>query len=908
MGEVYRATDSRLGRDVALKILPAAFALDPDRLARFKREAQVLASLNHPHIAAIYGFEELDGVKALVLELVDGPTLADRIAQGPIPVDETLPIARQIAEALEAAHEQGIIHRDLKPANIKFRPDGAVKVLDFGLAKALDVGSASLSNERRNGVVTVSPTITTPAMTELGVILGTAAYMSPEQAKGRAADKRCDIWAFGCVLFEMLTGRRAFEGEDVSDTLASVLKSEPDWAALPIETPAAIRALLRRCLEKDRRRRLGGVSAALFAIDEQADLSATIPRGRGSPTRATLWKRAIVAALTSAIGVALVMIAMSTVSRSPAAVVARFSYAMPDAEHFTDLFLPAVAISPDGSEIAYVANQRLHVRPLSELTARTLPGTEATTNMGGPVFSPDSASIVYWTRTGPGNTTGLNVVGVLKRVATSGGASVTIAQINNVPHGISWYRDALIIGQMNQGIVRVPAIGGKPEVLVRVNSGEAAVMPQMLPGGDAVLFTLMTEPPEARSSLDTWDRARIVVQSLKSGERRTLVEGGSGGRYLPTGHLVYALSGSLFAVRVDIKRLEVVGSPVPIVEGVLRTGVAILWTGSAHFSVSDSGSLVYIPGPTAPSQEQRELVVMDRTARIESLKLPARPYESPRVSPDGKRLAVHTDDGKEAIVWTYDLSGATSMRRLTLEGKNRFPIWSPDGQRVAFQSDRERDAAIFAQRADGSAPAERLTKADEGTAHLPESWSPDGKTLLFTQTRGSTSTLWAFSFENRKAAPFDAEPSTARSSASFSPDGRWVAYGVRKPDALSQIVVQPFPATGAKYVISDDGFRPQWSPDGRELIFERRQQAVAASVSTTSGFAVGNPVALALAAERITAPLAIGRPVDMMPDGRRFVAVVSAGDATTARGTSSARQIQIVLNWTVELKQRVPAR
>jgi serine/threonine-protein kinase len=424
MGEVYRATDTKLGRAVAIKVLPEAFVHDAERLARFEREAQLLASLNHPNIAAIYGFERSNSVHALVLELVEGPTLADRIAQGPILLDEALPIARQIAEALEAAHEQGIVHRDLKPANIKLRHDGVVKVLDFGLAKALEPVSPIGAD------MTASPTITSPAMTRIGVILGTAAYMSPEQAKGRAADKRSDVWAFGCVLYEMLTGRRAFEGEDVSDTLAAVLRGEPDWAALPLDVPPLIRALLQRCLQKDRKRRVADVSAVLFAIDEQAALaaSATETLSIAAPRR-PLWRQAAAVLVAAILTGALVGIAVWNVRPStPSPTIARFPYTLPEGQQFVDDTRPIqtnyaqlLAISPDGAQMVYVANCRLYLRSLSELEARPVIGTEITQGaLGFPVFSPDGGSIAFWS--GDGTT------GAIKRIAVTGGVAVTICQ------------------------------------------------------------------------------------------------------------------------------------------------------------------------------------------------------------------------------------------------------------------------------------------------------------------------------------------------------------------------------------------------------------------------------------------------------------------------------------------------
>ncbi|MBI3264101.1 MAG: protein kinase, partial [Acidobacteria bacterium] len=520
MGQVYRAHDTKLGRDVALKVLPESFAHDPDRVARFRREAQVLASLNHPHIAAIYGLEEANGSQFLVLELVEGETLTQRLKAGVLPLDEALSIARQIAEALEAAHEKGIIHRDLKPANIALTADSQVKVLDFGLAKALDPAPvADLSH---------SPTLTVAA-TQAGVILGTAAYMSPEQAKGRAADKRSDVWAFGCVLYEMLTGRRAFEGEDVSDTLAFVLTKEPDWRRLPIETPAPISKLLRRCLQKDRNERLADASDARLEIqDALTPPAADAVAAGGAPTAAVRPAR-LAWALVGVLAVVVVLLAVPnsrhvTEAPAPARHLARFSLPLPEGQRFTAGGRQLVAISPDGTQMVYMASQRLYLRSMSELESRVISGTESTVAPSHPVFSPDGRSVVFW-----------NGDQTLKRIAVSGGAPVTICQADN-PYGVSWSTDGILFGQGTKGIMRVSASGGKPEVLVQVKGDELAHGPQMLPGGQAVLFTLATG-----TGADRWDKAHVVVQSLRSGERKTLIEGGSDARYLPTGHLVYAL-------------------------------------------------------------------------------------------------------------------------------------------------------------------------------------------------------------------------------------------------------------------------------------------------------------------------------------------------------------------------------
>lgn len=889
MGEVYRATDTNLKRQVAIKVLPQTVAADSERLARFQREAEVLAALNHPHIAHIFGLEKADGSIALVMELVEGPTLADRLAHGALPLEEALPIAKQIAEALEAAHEQGIIHRDLKPANIKVRPDATVKVLDFGLAKAMaPTGAMSPS-------ASVSPTITTPAMTQAGIILGTAAYMSPDQAKGRTADKRSDLWAFGCLLYEMLAGKRAFAGDDVSDTLAAVLRGDPDWTALPATTPAPIRRLLRRCLEKDRKKRLADAADAGLEIEEAltGTLDTVTPPVSTVVMAQPRWRRAVPIAVGVMLGGALIGAAVLSVrplTPSPP-IVTRFAITLPEGQRLTTgTNRQLVAISPDGTQMVYGANGRLYLRSSADLEARPIPGTDMPGAVAtNPVFSPDGRSVAF--------SSGFDRT--LERIAVSGGAATTICQMDP-PFGMSWGADGIVFGQNGKGIMRVSENGGKPELLVGIKNDEVMSGPQMLPGGEALLYTLTN----GTTGVAPWDLAHIIVQSLKSGERKIVVEGGSGARYVPTGHLVYALGGSLFAVPFDVKRLEVTGGPVPIVEGVSRE----LITGTAQFSFANAGSLLYLPGPTSTSPSRRDLALLDRKGGTERLKIAPGPYEHPRISPDGKWLAFGTDDGKEAIVSIYKLSGASSTRRLTFGGNNRFPIWSADGQRVAFQSDREGDLGIFWQHADGSGTAERLTKAEQGTSHVPESWSPKGERFSYSVIRGADASLWIFSVREQKAEPFDDLRSSYLLDSVFSPDGQWVAYTIRgRQSAAPAVYVQPFPATGALYQISknDSGHHPLWSPDGKALFyFPGADQLVAVSVTTRPSFTFGNSTAVPGGFPSNTTPQA-PRNHDIALDGR-FITVVESGQ--TPSGAPAAQQIQVVLNWTEELKRLVPTR
>jgi eukaryotic-like serine/threonine-protein kinase len=919
MGEVYRARDTRLNRDVALKLLPEIFASDPERLHRFQREAQVLASLNHPNIAAIYGLEGEVGLGrreglaaaqcAIVMELIEGPTLAE-VEPRRIPLDEALPIATQLARALEAAHEKGVIHRDLKPANIKLTPDGTVKVLDFGLAKMLEPETGGTRRDVAQGfsaaVATHSPTITTPAMTQLGVILGTAAYMSPEQAKGKAADKRSDLWAFGCVLFEMLTGKRAFEGEDVSDTLALVLRGEPDWTALPSEIPQSLSTLIKRCLKKDSRQRVGDIAAALFVL-EQPLLPSDVARPATSSSRSS-WKPLAWGVAVAAAAAALTSLGWwSLRSVPPRPIVARFSISLPEDQRLVSTNVGVLAISPDGTKMAYLANRSLYLRNLTSLEAKaiSISGVETVAN---PVFSPDGESIAFYSPRAQ----------VLRKVSVTGGAAVTLCEAVP-PNGISWGASGIVFGQRDKGIMRVSPSGGKPEVLAAVQPPEQAAAPEILPDSDSLLFTVASGSIAGR---DFWDTARIVVQSLKTGERRTLIEGGSDAHYLQTGHVLYFIEGVMFARPFDVRRLQVTGGQIPVVEGIKRGAgnVTVATAGflfpAAQFGVSANGSLVYVPGPAALSSLQQELVMADRTGASTKLKAAPGPYQHPRVSPDGKRIAFETNDGKDANVWILDVAGGSSPRRLTFEGKNRFPIWSRDGQWVAFQSDREGDLGIFRQRVEGTqGTVERLTTAPAETSHAPESWSPTSDLLTYSITKGREASLGVLSLNDRKTTALSGiEKTTTWPNATFSPDGRWLAYSSRPlGQTRNTIYVEPFPQTGVKFqVTTADGHFPAWSPDGRELFFldpsrpaNGRVGLVAVKINARPDLAVGDVVQIPRAFY-VTAP-GIGRTrtYDVMPDGR-FLGIIEEG--LSPAGTAAGAQIQVVLNWLEELKQRVPVK
>ena len=882
MGEVYRARDTKLGRDVAIKVLPEAFLFDPDRVARFEREARVLASLNHPNIAALYGMEESGGRHFLVMELVEGETIAERLRRGPIAPEHALRFAHQMADALEAAHEKGVVHRDLKPANVKITPDENVKVLDFGLAKAFD----PVGRGPADALATNSPTLSMMA-TEAGMILGTAAYMSPEQANGRQADHRSDVFSFGAVLYEMLTARQPFQGETVPEILASVLVREPDFSALPPNLNPRLLELLRRCLEKNPKRRwqaVGDLRAEIEAI--AAAPRAVTPASQVIALQQPLWKRAVpvvagvalASALTSALW-------WSFRPSTPPPIVTRFTLTLPEGQAFTGNTRHVLAISKDASKLVYVANNRLYLRLMSDLDARPIAGIE-TKNPVDPVFSPDGQSLAFFSGT------------ALERIPVSGGTGVQICPVDTL-YGMTWDNSGILFGS-SKGVIQVAATGGAPRTVVAVKSGEFASSPQLLPDGRTVLFTLTSR----EASAQTVD-AKIVVRSLQSDEQKVLIDAGSDARYLSTGHIVYAVGGVLFAVPFNPQRLEVTGGPVPVVEGVRPVSAAAFGGAIGQFALSDNGLLAYIPG--APSA-RGGLTSLDDSGKVEPLKLPPGSYEAPHISPDGKHLAFGTDDGRQqADIWVYDLGGASASRRLTFGGKNRLPIWSADGDRIAFQSDREGDLGMFWQRADGSGSAERLTKPEQGTSQIPESWSPKGDTFSFSQiiTGSGAATLWTFSLREKKATRFGNLQNRAPFNSAFSPDGRWIAY-TRRPqeEQLPSVYVELFPPTGGRYEVGTRGsHHPLWSPDEKRLFFFPAGGSVllaAASVVTQPTFTFGDPTPIPGAFATNTA--AEGpRNHDIAPDGKHLI-LVDQG----AQFTSVFNEIRFVQNWFEELKQRVP--
>jgi Protein kinase domain/WD40-like Beta Propeller Repeat len=881
MGEVYRARDTRLGRSVAVKVLSEAFAKDPERIARFEREAKVLASLNHSNIAALHGFEQSGETHFLVMELVQGETLAERISRGPIPAEEALTIAHQMAEALEAAHEKGIVHRDLKPANVKITPEGKVKVLDFGLAKAMESAPAyaNLSN---------SPTLSVMA-TNAGMILGTAAYMSPEQARGENTDGRSDIFSFGCVLYEVLTGRQGFQGRTVSDILASVLARELDFSMLPARLNPKISQLIRRAVEKEPKRRWQAVG------DMRVEIEAAManPYEEAAVSR-PLWKRAIPIVVTAVV----VATAMAGIMWNPRttrpAGLTRFPFVIPEGERFTRTGRHVVAISPDGANLVYVANNQLYLRTMAEMESRPIQGTNLDADT--PFFSPDGRWVGFHSA----------AESKIKKIATAGGTSVTICD-SPLPYGATWTTEGqVLIGAGPAGILRVSENGGKPETVVSVKAGEVAHGPELLPGGKAILFTLANG-----TSSDRWDKGQIVVQSLKSGERKTVWEGGSDARYVPTGHIVYASGSTLLAIPFDVQNLTRTGGPVPVIEGVFRANPTA--TAAAHFDFSQSGSMVYVPGTADNSNAGRILALVDRSGARKPIPVPPAPYFQPRISPNGKQLVVSTDDGKDAVVWVYDLAGTTSMRKLTFGGDDRFPLWSRDGQRVAFQSKRGGDVGLFWQRADGNGSAERLAKPEQKQTlgYSPDSWSLDGRTLIFSSVGGNDTAIWSISTE-RDAKPkvLIDTPSKRDEFSSISPDGHWIAY-TSYETGPAEIYVQTFPPTSAKYQLTTTGgFLPTWSPDGKQIFFVQGRFGVGRialiDVQTQPSFVFSKPTPLPIEGIIQNGGAGMPRGYDITPDGKQFVVMLPPSEAEAA--TRQVQQIHVTLNWFEELKQRVAVK
>ena len=856
MGEVYRARDTKLQRDVALKSLPELFAIDPERLARFRREAQVLASLNHPHIGSIYGFEEGAGVHALVLELVPGPTLADRIAQGALPIDEAIVTAGQIIDALDAAHAQGIVHRDLKPANVKIRPDGTVKVLDFGLARAIESDPASVAAIQ-------TPTITSPAMTQRGIILGTAAYMSPEQARGKVVDKRSDIWAFGAVVFEMLTGKRAFEGEEISDTLANVLRVEPDWKALPSNTPEAIRRLLRRCLEKDPKCRLHDISDARLELAEPDSVEAAVAVAAPGTARERL------AWATLALSLAGVLAYMFFSEPRPTEVL-RFHVSAPEQSTFGSSSgigrldgTSGASLSPDGTQLIFGATMQtgatqLWLRRLDSLTSRRLDGTD---NGMMAFWSPDSKSIGFFSG------------GKLKTLQVADGSVQTICDVATPPRGGTWGSlDQIVFSAgVPPKMLRVPARGGVAVPIASIE-GPMPRWPSFLADGRHFLYWAVV-PSTATSGL--------FVGSTESGfVPRHIVATDSNGR-VASNHLIYARGDALVRQAFDDRRLQVTGEATPIAELVLRSPAV----GRADFTVSESGVLAYRAGVNLPTQ----FAWFDRSGKFIQTVGPPGNYRTPDLSPDGSRVAFTDVNARD--IWILDLERGTSSRFTSSPLGETAPAWFPDGKKIVYRAD---GAGLFEKDVTGTGTEVKVWS--EPVAG-PSQVSADGKWIVyFAIVKDRAHDIFVMpTTGDRKPQSVIATP-FAEVEPQLSPDGRWLAYASNETGRY-EIYVQPFPTTGTRWQVSNAGGRQAtWRKDGKELFFVADEGAKFYAVDIVhkpDRFDFGVPRFLFDMRANVFNTL---RSYIPSPDGQRFLINMTRETANSP--------INIVHNWTADIDKR----
>jgi eukaryotic-like serine/threonine-protein kinase len=872
MGEVYRARDTKLRREVAIKVLPPALTADATRLARFEREARLLAALNHPNIATIHGFEELGSsgdagpttVTALVMELIDGQTIADRFRGARVPLNEALRIARQIADALDAAHEKGIIHRDLKPANVAVTSAGLVKVLDFGIAKlapSTEPGDASAVT------LTIEPT-------SEGMVVGSAAYMSPEQARGQNVDKRTDIWAFGCVLYEMLAGRAAFARATVTDTLTAVLEHQPDWTALPPATPPHVRGVLRRCLEKDVRRRARDIGDVRMELEEADPAAGTAGATGGDNARrgVLVWAIATAAIAAVAIIAVLAWIARDPVPVADPAVTRTTLTLAPNQELDTGGGAAPLAISPDGRRLAYVAvadgRTQLYVRSLDAFEPRAIAGTDGAQY---PFFSPDGGSVAFFADRR------------LKRVSMQGGSPVTVCDVPTLGRGGTWGADETIVFDPGDaGLLRVSAAGGQPEPLT---SRDPAIdrdnlsWPHFLPDGRTLLVTT-----GRFGSLG----AGIAALSLETGAWQRLGTG-SQAQYLPAGFLVYhaqhVREGELHAVPFDARTLTVRGAPVAVADSVFRAQDG----GGVYYAVAHNGTMVFTPGGYA-----RTLVRVDRHGRRTPLLDERRGFRRPNISPDGLKVAV-TIDPRPSQIWVYDLARKSRIA-LATDGHNHMPLWTPDGQRIAYSSDPGSSSPpldIFWRAADGGTAAERLLRRDG--AQYPTSWTADGRQLIFEDGAPNGYDIWTL--------PLSGEPrpliATAASElgGQLSPDGRWLAYQSNESGRF-EVYVRPFPnVNDGKWTISTvGGQHALWSENGKELFYAAGSAVMRVAVDTRGPrFTAGAPELL------FNGPFDINYTnYALAKDGSHFIMVEVDPNARPT-------QVSVTLNWAQDVERLTSA-
>jgi Tol biopolymer transport system component len=871
MGEVYRARDSRLARDVALKVLPEAFARDPDRMVRSEREAKVLASLNHPNIASLYGLEESNGARALVMELVEGPTLSARIKQGSLPLAEALTVVKQIAEGLEYAHERGIIHRDLKPSNVKLTPDGQVKILDFGLAKALD--GETTEEDLRN-----SPTLSAAA-TRAGVLLGTAAYMSPEQARCKRVDRRTDIWAFGCVLYEMLSGLPAFAGETTSDILACVIRSEPDWSSLPASVPSRLRELLRRCFQKDPKQRLQAIGEARVTIEEvlagSPEVTAFTAR---TDARLKLRERLAWFTAVALLMIVALLLAIGYFSRTPKPAQPILSQiGPPENTKFVLAGLSAgpPVVSPDGNWLAFAARsadgrQVLWVRSLDGTTEQALAGTEGATF---PFWSSDSRSLAFFAN------------GKLNRIDASGGPLLALCDAVSGRGGSWGPDDTVLLALLSGPILRVPASGGTPQPVTKLTGSLNQFShrwPQFLPDGRHFLFL-----GQATSSGDS----TIYVGSLDGGEPKVLLRNESNAMYAPPGYLLFLRQETLLAQPFNANKLQLAGEAAPLAgHGGVDSTMA-----KGNFSVSENGILVYANGTMSDAR----LLWFDRSGKQLAETAGVDLYGFPRISPDGRKLAVSKlSAASSSGIWIFDLNRNTSSRLTFLAGKDAMPVWSPDGKFIAFASNQGANRHIDQQAADGSGTATPLVAA-QGDEILP-SWSSDGRYLLFQSHSNQGNSPWeiwaAPLFGDRKTFPVAQNPHFLQGDAALSPDGKWLAYDTDETGRL-EVYLMPFRHGGGKWQLSTSGGGcSRWRADGKELFYmsldnklmsvEISEQASSVVIGKVQPLFQANPV-----------PRAPECMYDVTPSGQKFVVVTLALEP-------GSHPLTLALNWPALLKKQ----
>ena len=867
MGEVYRAKDTRLGRTVAIKILPAQFSADPVRKQRFEREAKTISSLNHPHICVLYDVGHQDGTDYLVMECLEGETLATRLEKGRLPLEQVLKYGAQIADALDKAHRSGLVHRDLKPSNIMLTPSGA-KLLDFGLAKPV---APVLTGATLTGATPHSP------MTEEGTIVGTFQYMSPEQVEGKELDGRSDIFSLGAVVYEMVTGKEAFCGKSHLSVASAILEKEPDpiTSAKPL-TPPALNHAIRKCLEKlpdERWQSASDLASELRWVTESGSqlwATSTAPAKEiGARWRTgTLWS-ALALLLATVIG-----LVVWHAKPAPPRPVSRAVITLPPGQKLAGLDQAALALSPDGTQLAYVAvqggTQQIYLRAMDSLEARPVPGTEGAVN---PFFSPDSQWLGFFAGQ------------KLKKISVSGGTSVSLSDAAQ-SFGASWGSLGTIAFSPLQvsTIQQVSEAGGLPQPLTKFEKGEISHRrPGFMPDGKALLFA-------SGPNTFNWNTGQIVVQRVGTAERRILMKGVIHPNYAPSGHLLYVQGGNLMAAPFDPERLSITGAAVPVVEGLLHS----ITSGAAQYTISDTGTLVYISGTTY--SDQRKLVWVNRRGEEQPLAAPARAYVFPRLSTNGKQVGVAITE-QESQVWLYDLSRET-LTRFTFDGTlNLNTVWTPDGKRIAFQSNKDGPPNVYWQYADGSGGLERLTSSE--FVHFPVSMSPDGQFLAYGEINPTTGyDLWVLRLKDRQTQPFLRTPFT-ESIPQFSSDGHWLAY-VSNESGRYEIYVQPYPGPGGKWQISTEGgTEPVWNPDGRELFYRDGRKMMSVEVSTQTGFTTGKPRML-FEGPYLPSPATTPN-YDVSHDGQHFLMLKSSNT-----GDEAATQINVVFNWFEELKHRVP--